>query len=549
MAYNYGSRILNNAVSALHTQQAVIATTGNNIANVDTEGYTRRVVRITNRNEDNSAALRIGNGVEVGEVQRYSDEFIEGKLRDTLAAKERGAVEDEFVSKIESLFDLTGDTQTIGNSLTAFYSAIDNLSVNPSSIELRTNLIESANTLISSIKSTYGALASIQDELDARISNELDTVNSIVKSIADLNNRISSIERSGLNKAYDERDQRDVLLLDLAEKIDYDLVENQDGTVTVSLSNGFYLVHSNNYHELSFDANPSFLKGAAPAESLSGGNLHYITYDYSYGNGTGDINLTNIIANQGGSIAGMLAIRGVQSPADDSPFDAYGTVVEVASRVEAITRELLTTFNTVYRGPDPKNGKYSVDLNGLPPDVFGFFTFDGAKDINGDGIATDYDLDNNAEDIKSFSRYLTNAINRTPNIAAGFAGDPNGGGTYKFAPGDSRNLEAVSNLKNDKTINFRIQNGNASVNFTGTFEEAYHEMVNFVGNARARSMVQKSVTEDKYISTLNQHDQVSAVSLDEEYTRLITAQQSYQASAKMIRVAQELFDEIIQMYH
>ena len=105
MAYNYGSRILNNAVSALHTQQAVIATTGNNIANVDTEGYTRRVVRITNRNEDNSAALRIGNGVEVGEIQRYSDEFIEGKLRDTLAAKERGAVEDEFVSKIESLFE------------------------------------------------------------------------------------------------------------------------------------------------------------------------------------------------------------------------------------------------------------------------------------------------------------------------------------------------------------------------------------------------------------------------------------------------------------
>ena len=104
------------------------------------------------------------------------------------------------------------------------------------------------------------------------------------------------------------------------------------------------------------------------------------------------------------------------------------------------------------------------------------------------------------------------------------------------------------NHSNNK-LNFRIQNGNASVNFTGTFEEAYHEMVNFVGNARARSMVQKSVTEDKDISTLNQHDQVSAVSLDEEYTRLITAQQSYQASAKMIRVAQELFDEIIQMYH
>lgn len=545
MAYNYGSRILNNAVSALHTQQAVIATTGNNIANVDTEGYTRRVVRITNRPEENSAALRIGNGVDVGEIQRYADEFLEGKLRSALSDKEKCATIDEFVSRVESLFDLTGESQTIGNTLTEFYSAIDDLSVNPSSTELRTNLLESARTLVSSITSTYNTLASLQDEVDARISNEVDTVNSIVKSLAELNTRISSIERSGINRAYDERDQRDTLLLDLAEKIDYDLIENTDGSVTVSLANGFYLVHSGNYHELSLDKNPSFLKGNEPAESLSGGNLSYITYDYSYGEGTGDINLTNVIANGGGTISGLIAVRGLQSPTDTSPFQASGTIVEVASRIEAITRELLTTFNQVYQGPDPQNGKFAVNLNGLKPFTFGFFTFDGAADVDGDMIATDYDLEHNAKNIKSFSRYLVCSINNAPDIAAGFTdGDPVGG-VYEFAPGDGRNLEAISNLKNDKTINFSV---NPSISFTGTFEEAYHEMVNYVGNTRSRSMVYQSVSEDKYVSMLNQHDQVSAVSLDEEYTRLITAQQSYQASAKMIRVAQELFDEIIAMY-
>lgn len=547
MAYNYGSRILNNAVSGLHAQQGVIATTGNNIANVDTEGYTRRVARITNRTEENSASLRIGNGVEIGEIQRYSDAYIEGKLRDALAFKEKGATEDEFVSRIESLFDLTGESQTIGSSLTAFYSAIDDLSVNPSNIELRTNLLESAKTLISSIKSTYEAVAALQDEADVRIANELNTVNALTRSIANLNLRISSIERSGINHAFDERDERDKLLLDLSEKIDYDLIENSDGSVTVSLSNGFYLVHSGNYHELSVDKTPSFLKGNLPAESLSGGNLSYITYDYSYGAGTGDINLTNIIARGGGSIAGLLNVRGVQSPTDDSPFDANGHLVDIAQRIEGVTRNLLTRFNEVYLGPDPQNGLFSGDLDGNNPATFGFFTFAGATDFDGDNIPTNADLDATLTNIHSYSRYLELGVKNARNIAAAYPSEVSLG-VYEYAPGDSRNLSAISDLKNDKTMVFNVPQGNGTYSFMGTFEESYHEMVNFVGNLRSRTMVNKSVSEDKYISTLNEHDQVSAVSLDEEYTRLITAQQSYQASARMIRIAQELFDEIIAMY-
>lgn len=547
MAFNYGSRILNNAVSALHTQQAIIATTGNNIANVDTEGYTRRVARVTNRVEDMSASLRIGNGVEIGEIQRYSDSFIENKLRETIGNKESANIEDEFIANVESLFNLTGDMQTVGNTLTAFYSAIDDLSMNPSSSELRNNLLESAKTLIGSLQSTYNSIATMQDELDIRIANELDTANSIIKGIADLNLRITAIEKSGLTQAYDERDQRDVLLKQLAEKISFSAVENTDGSLTISLSNGFSLVHAGNYHELQMSKTPSFLNGATPAESLSGGSLAYITYDYSNGAGTGEINLTDIIAKGSGSISGMLNTRGLQSTQDTSPFDASGYLVDVATRIEGITRNLLTKFNEVYLG-DVANDHPSGDLDGNHPGTFGFFTFDGAQDLDADGIPTNSDLDPSQTGIYSYTRYLKLAIDKGRNIAAAY-GEKNPDDTYTYPPGDSRNLEALSLLKTDNTLAFDIaESTRSNYSFKGTFEEAYNETVNYVGNARARSLVKQSVCEDKYESVLNQRDQVSAVSLDEEYSRLISAQQAYQASAKMIRLAQEMFDEIIKMY-
>ncbi len=548
MAYNYGSRILNNAISALHTQQAVIATTGNNIANVDTDGYTRRVVQIQNRSEEMSSALRIGNGVEVGEIQRYSDEFIEAKLRDAISQNEQASIEDDFVSQIEKLFSLTDDSQTIGNCLTDFYSAIDDLTANPSSIELRTNLLESAKTLVSTLQSTYNTVASLQDELDTRIANEINTVNSLTSSIADLNLRISAIERSGNAAAYDERDQRDILLQDLAEKIEFDLIENSDGSVTVSLSNGFSLVHSGYSHDLTLNSSPSFLNGAEATESLSGGTLNYIVYDYSNGEGTGEINLTDIIAGSSGSIAGMLQVRGVQSVGDDSPYDPDGYLIDVATRIEGITRNLLTTFNETYLGNDPQNGDLSGDLDGNNPSTFGFFTFEGAGDLDGDGIPTNADLDSAVTGISSYTRYLDLAINSGREIAAAY-GTEVSAGVYEYASGDSRNLKSLSSLKSDKTLTFSVPEGNNTYSFTGTFEESYNEMVNFIGNLRSRTMVNQTVSEDKYTSVLNQHDQTSAVSLDEEYSRLITAQQSYQASAKMIKVAQEMFDQIMAMYY
>ncbi|RIL10773.1 MAG: flagellar hook-associated protein FlgK, partial [Proteobacteria bacterium] len=304
---NFGAKILNNAVSSLAAQQALIANAGNNIANVNTTGYTRRSIELQTRFGGlGTTGIQIGNGVQVGGIRRIADEFLEKLLRESQASRSSYQTQDEFLSRIENLFSLTGDRPTIGSSLTSFYAAINDLSLNPSSIELRSNLIQKAQDLVENIRNTYNTLANLQSEADQRIGVELQTVNSITAQIANLNTLISQREAAGENIiASDERDARDQLLKELSEKLSFNKVELPDGSVTLTLSNGFALVNGSNSRALSLTTAPSFATSTLPP-SLGGGVLGYIVYDYSAGSGTAHVDFTQDLMAGGGSIGGLL---------------------------------------------------------------------------------------------------------------------------------------------------------------------------------------------------------------------------------------------------
>lgn len=187
------------------------------------------------------------------------------------------------------------------------------LSANPASIELRTNVVEAAQNLVGSISTTYNSLANLQKEADSRVGAEVSGINAITAKIADLNEKIKSREGAAPGSAADERDQRDVLLQQLSEKLSFDQIELQDGTVTLTLPNGFALVSGANSRQLSTTTNPSFA-GATTPPSLWGGVLSYVVYDYNSGSGNSHIDLTNSISQGQGSLGALLELRGVASP-------------------------------------------------------------------------------------------------------------------------------------------------------------------------------------------------------------------------------------------
>jgi flagellar hook-associated protein 1 FlgK len=549
---NIGAKIIGNAISGLQAQQAQIANASNNIANVNTQGYSRRVVSLETRaSSTSSGSINIGDGVSVASVMRIADSFLDTAVRTTAGEKASAEMQNNFMSRIEQLFNITGDRSSIGDSLTKFFTAFNDLAANPANIGLRANVIEASQNLASEINTTFNSLASLQKEADTRIASEINGINAITAKIADLNEKIRSREGgSGFGSAADERDQREVLLQQLSESLSYDRIDVADGTVTLSLSSGFPLVSGATSRNLEVTSSPSFA-GATTPPSLWGGALSYVVFDFDTSATNSHIDLSNVIRQGQGSLGALLEMRGVASPADTNAFQAQGTIPDLARRVEALTRSLLTDFNREYLGPDRDAAALvyeasSGDLNGTVPTTFGLFdfTYAGIKDINVIGEPEIVDLDTllNNGSVKNFSSLLTVAFSDPRRLAAARDDGPGAPAAVHFSPGDNANALAMANLQTTSIGSISMGTFTSS---NITVNDFYNQMVGYVGNLKASSELAKNVSNQSLIAAQNRRDAVSAVSLDEEYSSLTIYQQAYQASARMIRVADQIFQEVL----
>lgn len=563
------SLILNIAKSGLTTQQAVISNTANNIANVNTEGYTRRRVELEQRLSTRTG-LALGRGVDPRTVRRLGDQFLERISRDSGAEKEAAGAASDLLDRAQAVFDITGDAQTIGSTMEKFFGAIGDLTIDPSNSGLRSNVIEQGNLLTSTINRSYNLIADLQTEADNRIDKDVQTMNGLLDEIAKLNTRVSEIEGGG-TEASSERDQRDIALSKLSEIVQVNTVEDSSGQVTVSLANGFALVNGATVRKLSVTKNPSFIvPPAVPPPSLSGGPMNYIVYDYDPGAGTQQSDLTGMISQRDGRLGGLLRTRGVHaSNANTSPFQATGELVEVASRIEAITRVLLTEFNQAYLGVSQQNlassggnplandedpvaspASYSPTAGyfdkatgtSVPASLFGFFDYSGAADAPTGtitGLPDNGDLNAAATTLFSFAQRIKVAITDPDHIAHGRDLDPTEA-ALKIMPGDSSNLAELMKMRT-QVFNMTV----GSYTMTSTLSDAYSDAVTDISGKVQTAKGNYNVANSSKLSADSQKAAVSGVSLDEEFSDLIRFQRAFQASARMVKVADEMLQEIM----
>lgn len=548
---NYSSKIISSAISALAAQQAMLAATSNNIANVNTPGYARRTVDLVTRSSPEAGVSgQLGAGVDISSVQRIADRFLQGVLERTAGERASATAQSEFLSRAEQLFRLDGTSPTIGSTLSAFFTAANDLASDPASLELRSNFVERARDLVSSISTTYNNLAQLQREADLRLESEVSSVNRITAEIATLNGQISTVEADGTSTATDFRDQRERLLNELSEKISFSTVELANGSINIQLANGFSLVNGGTSRDLSITQTPSF--DASPPPSLSGEVLRYITYNYGDETTRSDVDFTTMLSQGEGSIAGLLKVRGTVQTTNTTPFQATGSIVELASQVEAITQTLLTSVNSTYLGYDTSvanNGdedsgtagfqSRAGDLDGNPPDIYGIFTFDytGSRDLNSNGLPDDLA----ATGITNFSSILGLAFTDPRRVAAALDLDAAQGST-SFAQGDARNIQALADMRN-QTFSFSA----GSFSFSGRFEEAYNNVISTAGNSARRANTQLESADQKFITVSAKRDEISGVNLDEEFTNLVRFQRAFQASARVLRVADELLEQVVNL--
>ena len=351
--------------------------------------------------------------------------------------------------------------------------------------------------------------------------------------------------------ASDERDQRTKLLDDLAQKVSFSTVEDSSGSVSVYLQKGFALVSGTTARTLDVTTSPSFSNGNVPP-SLSGKALSYVVFDYG-GTGAAQVDLTKTLEAGGGTVGALLKLRGYNDVANSSPFLSDGSLVTIASQIEGITRNLLTSVNKAYLGPTDEDGNAangfqptSGALDGTSPSPFGLFDFQysgsNPKDVNADGSPTNSDLNSNTLGIYVYSNIIKMGVTDPNKVAAAVDSNAAANAT-SFSSGDGQNiLRLVDALKNTNQT-FSV----GTYSFTGSLNQAYNQAVTNASSVVTRATTDANVASSNLQTAQSRRDSVSGVNLDEEFTSLIQFQRAFQASSRMIKVADDLMQQIVSL--
>ena len=318
-------------VSGMMTAQSNLSTTGHNIANVETPGFSRQRVR----QETNGAQMLgggfVGSGAHVAGIERLYDEFLVAQVREAGAREAASAVLGVQLGRLSSLL---GDEATgLSPVIAEFFASVHDVAQHPTDAAARGTLLSSANTLVGRIADIDGELQRLRKDANLAISHGVDKANTLIRKIASLNSQIALASNAGAT-SNDLLDQRDQLTRELGGVIKVSTFTLQDGTTNVFMGSGQALITGGVSYQLQAVPDPRFandltiaLSGAAAGSS--------ITIPYA------DIG--------GGELAGYLGFR------DGALNDAQNGLGRVA-------QALSSSFNAQHRLGQDKYGALGGDF-------------------------------------------------------------------------------------------------------------------------------------------------------------------------------------------
>src|SRR4051812_2405902 len=224
---------LNIGKSALAVSQAAIQTTGNNISNAGNADYTRQVSNLSpSKDQQIQQGIFVGTGVNLDSIQRQIDEALEGRIRSSVSDDEAGNTLQQWLGRVESVFNELSD-QDLSTQLSTFFNSWSDLANKPQDIGLRQVVIQNGSSLAQSVQDLNGQLGSLQDDVDNRVEALAGNADNLAGQIANLNGQIVTAEGGGSGTANGLRDQRDALLKQLSQLIDIKTVPQDNGLVNV----------------------------------------------------------------------------------------------------------------------------------------------------------------------------------------------------------------------------------------------------------------------------------------------------------------------------
>jgi len=237
--------IAGSALSALKTNSAALSVVSNNVANINTPGYARRVV-----NEQTLSAGGQLMGVDIASVQRVVDQFLQQENLSASGTASQYDVQAGLFSQLNGLLGGPGDNQSLATGLTNLSSAFATASQAPTSSASYTGVVNALTGLASTVSNASSAITSLQGQIDSQVVSSISSTNSLIQQIFNLNQQIKTASANG-DTASALADQRDVALNSLSQTMGVRATTQANGSVTVATTDGVNLV-SNTYATLSY---------------------------------------------------------------------------------------------------------------------------------------------------------------------------------------------------------------------------------------------------------------------------------------------------------
>jgi flagellar hook-associated protein 1 len=575
--------VLDIATSALNAQQQGMSVTAHNIANVNTEGYSRQSPVLESKQPVLYAGLIMGRGVDVDQVVQSSDRFIENRLMQEKSNLSSSSEMEKYMQVLEGYFNENSDTG-ISNMLADFWNGWYDISNNPSGTAERNALYEHSTLLAEQFNELGGDLIQVKSDLTNAVSSGIESINTITQEIAHLNDQIVGMEAD--NTANDLRDKRYALVSELNEYLDVKTFDQNNGSLTIVSAKGCTLVQGSSNYEL----------------EMGGTNGDRVIWQDSSGR---DVDITDYISN--GKLGGWLDMRDevvgkYQLDLDALAKEFIWSVNQQHSQGVGLGGFSSTTGTNAVSDPGEGLGTIDSGLDYYDKVSGGSFNL-WVYDSNGAvvGPATQITIDPNTTTLNALSADIgaVNLVNTsiidgklkiyadsgytfafsddTSNMLSAlgintfFAGSSAGNMEVNDIIGLNKNNIAVAQVGSDGTIALGnnanalavtdLQNtslsipqwtcdrviGNTQGSTTSTIENYYHSMVSSIGIASASVSRDKSFSETMVNEISNIRDSISGVSLDEEMTNLIKYQHAYAAATKLISTSDEMLNTLLEV--
>jgi flagellar hook-associated protein 1 FlgK len=233
--------ILGIGVTALNAYQRTLTTTGHNIANSETEGYSRQRVNLSTQIPELTGAGWVGSGVRVTDVQRMYDDFLATQMRSAQSNTSELQVFHEYASWLDNL--IADPDVGLDPAVQDFFDSLQVLADDPTSIAGRQTVLAEAQSMVDRFHDLSGQFNTLRGQLNTQLDSLASEVTSLAQSIASVNESIVlAYGAAGGQEPNDLLDEREVLLKELASKVDVQVVEQENGAWNVFIGRGQALV-------------------------------------------------------------------------------------------------------------------------------------------------------------------------------------------------------------------------------------------------------------------------------------------------------------------